>query len=219
MRDLALVPDGGELRLEAGRVVRVHPRQLADLAVERRGEEHRLPFPWKPGDDPVDLRLEAHVEHAVGLVQDEDPNTLERHRTPLEQVVQPAGRGHEDVCRLRALGLRMERNATVDGRHLQVLRAGDHLDVLGHLRAELTGGDEDEGGRTLRVGLESLDDRDSEGERLARTGRRLREDVAPGQQIREHERLDRERCVDIALRERLSRARRHAKLVKRLLHF
>jgi hypothetical protein len=76
VRDLALVPHGGELRLEAGRVVRVHPRQLADLAVERRREEHRLPFPWKPGDDPVDLRLEAHVEHAVSLVQDKHPNTL-----------------------------------------------------------------------------------------------------------------------------------------------
>ena len=32
----------------------------------------------EPADDAVDLRLEAHVEHPVGLVEDEDLRTRER---------------------------------------------------------------------------------------------------------------------------------------------
>src|SRR5918996_253295 len=44
------------------------------------------------GHDAVDLRLEAHVEHPVGLVEDEDLDTVELHRPAVEQVLQAAGR-------------------------------------------------------------------------------------------------------------------------------
>ncbi len=40
--DLAAQASLGQLAFEAGRHVRVAPCHLADLAVERRGEEHRL---------------------------------------------------------------------------------------------------------------------------------------------------------------------------------
>ena len=50
-------------------VARVHVRHPADRAVERRGEEHRLPILREPSHDPIDLRLESHVEHPVGLVR------------------------------------------------------------------------------------------------------------------------------------------------------
>ena len=53
-------------------IVRVRPGELADGAVERGREEHRLAIVGDAAQDPVDLRLEAHVEHPVGLVEDED---------------------------------------------------------------------------------------------------------------------------------------------------
>jgi hypothetical protein len=45
-----------------------------------------------------DLWLEAHVQHAVGLVQREVARAGQRHAAALNQVRQAAGRGHEDVA-------------------------------------------------------------------------------------------------------------------------
>ena len=63
----------------------------ADGAVERRREEHRLPVLRQEANDPVDLRLEPHVEHPVGLVENEDPHTVELDQPALDEVLQPPG--------------------------------------------------------------------------------------------------------------------------------
>ena len=63
--------------------------------------------------------------------------------------------------------------------------------------------------------VDALDEGDREGERLARAGRRLREDVAAGERVREDVRLDRERCVDVTLGERTHDARGHRQARKR----
>ena len=57
----------------------------------------RLPVLRHPLEDAVDLRPEAHVEHAVGLVEDEHANRVERDETPLEQIVEAPGSRDEDV--------------------------------------------------------------------------------------------------------------------------
>ena len=79
--------------------MRVRARQLADLAVERGREEHRLPVAREPPHDAVDLRLEAHVEHPVGLVEDEDLDGVEREQAAVEQVLQATGRRDERRAR------------------------------------------------------------------------------------------------------------------------
>jgi hypothetical protein len=61
------------------------------LAVERGGEEQRLALGRALGHDAVDGGLEAHVEHAVGLVEDEDRHAVERQVAALEEVLQAAG--------------------------------------------------------------------------------------------------------------------------------
>ena len=58
-------------RFEFGRAVRVVARQFPDRAVERCREEHCLAVARQLSDDTVDLRLEAHVQHPIGLVEDE----------------------------------------------------------------------------------------------------------------------------------------------------
>ena len=123
--DLALLALLRQLGLEARRVLRVLARELENLAVERRGEEHRLALARHAPQDLLDLRLEAHVEHPVGLVEDEDADAVERDHAPVDQILEPAGRRDEDVRRLRALRLRAERRAAVDGRDAQLLRCRD----------------------------------------------------------------------------------------------
>ena len=49
-------------------------------------------------DDPADLRLEAHVEHAVGLVEDEPAAVLQRDARTLHEVDEAAGRGDEQLA-------------------------------------------------------------------------------------------------------------------------
>ena len=78
----------------------------------------------------VDLRLEAHVEHAVGLVENEDANVREVDESPVGEILQAAGGGDQDVCALRALGLGLERHAAVDGATLRPSRLGERLELL-----------------------------------------------------------------------------------------
>ena len=61
----------------------------------------------------------------------------------LDQILEAAGRGDEDVSAARALGLARDRRAAVDGRDAELLRAADQLELAGDLRAELARRDED----------------------------------------------------------------------------
>ena len=56
------------------------------------------------GHDAVDRGLEAHVEHAVGLVEDEDAHAVEGQVAALEEVLEAAGGGDDDVGAARPRG-------------------------------------------------------------------------------------------------------------------
>ena len=59
-----------DLALE--RILQVAAHQAVDLAVQGRREQHRLVSSFDAAQQPVDLRKETHVRHAVGLVEDGD---------------------------------------------------------------------------------------------------------------------------------------------------
>ncbi len=61
------------------------------------GEEERLPALGQSRDNLANVVDEAHVEHAVGLVEDEDLDAFEAHEALLHQIEQPAGRGDEKI--------------------------------------------------------------------------------------------------------------------------
>ena len=65
--------------------------------VERGGEEERLTLARAAANDPVDRGTEAHVEHPVGLVEDEDADAVERQCPARELILEPPGRRHDDV--------------------------------------------------------------------------------------------------------------------------
>ena len=69
--DLALLTLGRRRCREPRRIARVTRSEFRDRPLERGREEHRLAVLRNCAQDAVDLRLEAHVEHPVRLVEDE----------------------------------------------------------------------------------------------------------------------------------------------------
>ena len=100
------------------------------------------------------------------------------------------GRGDDDVRAAQPLGLAGDRGAAVRRCDAQPLRLGDEVQLLCHLRGELTRGHEHERGRRRRRRIGALDDRQAEGEGLARACRRLREHVGAREGVRDDELLD-----------------------------
>ena len=89
---------GVGLYLVAHRIVHVAAHEHVDLAVERGGEQQRLPMVLgNLAHDPLDLRQESHVGHAVGFVDHEDPDLIEIELAALEQVDHPARCGDRDL--------------------------------------------------------------------------------------------------------------------------
>ena len=222
---LALALDRQEVVLDVGLglfgcvgvgagVVGVGLGDLAGRALERGREEQRLALAGGAVDDPVDGGLEAHVEHPVGLVEDEDADVLEDDDAAGDQVLEAAGSGDEDVGLADGLDLRSEADAAVDGGDLQALRLGDRADVFDDLTGELAGRGEDQGADAALLGREPLDHRDAEGERLAGAGRRLDEQVVPGERVADDQLLDGEGMGDVTARERTDHRLRDAEIGK-----
>ena len=79
------------------RVVQHLVGEPRDLRRHGRREEQRLALLRQQRDDLPDVADEAHVEHAVGLVEDQDLDLVETDGAAVVEVEEPAGRGDEDV--------------------------------------------------------------------------------------------------------------------------
>lgn len=92
--ELLLVVDVDVQRARAQR----YPRQVLDLCRLRRGEEHRLAvLLGQDLDDLAHLVLEADLEDAVRLVDDEALEVLEDELCVLQVVQEAARRRHDEV--------------------------------------------------------------------------------------------------------------------------
>ncbi|KOT24528.1 DEAD/DEAH box helicase domain protein [Burkholderia mallei] len=87
--------------LDALRILQQTVRERADLAVERRREQHRLARRGRRRDDRVDVVDETHVEHAVGFVEHEHLQFGQIDAAALEVVEQAPRRRDEDLRVLR----------------------------------------------------------------------------------------------------------------------
>ncbi len=197
--DLGHARSAGRDVLDPRGRVRVPLGRPAGLAVERGGEEEGLTIRMRAGgDDPVHGGPEAHVEHAIGLVEHEHAHAVERERAPGEEILEPARRGHDDVCPRRVAGLLLQPGAAVHGAEAQRPGVAD-VAQLGHdLLGQLAGGGEHEGGRPGAVARRAIDERDPERQGLAGPGRGLGQQVAAGQPVGDGQTLDGERCGDAA---------------------
>ncbi len=142
---------------------------------------------------------------------------FERQRAALEEVLEAAGRRDDDVRLGGLAGLGLDADAAVDGRDGERAGMRDLVQLVDDLDGELARRGQHEAGGPARVGGDALDQRDAEGERLARTGRRLGEHVATGEDVLDDEALDRERLGDAALRERGQHGTGYAEIGEGLL--
>ena len=126
--------------------------EARDVVGHGSRKEQGLPVLGDEGHDAPDILDEAHVEHAVGLVEHHDLDRVQTHVALLMQVQKAAGRGGEDI------------EADVD------------------LGGEFAGGSHDEGTAAAGRRPDShrgepLDYREGEGGCLARTGLGAAEEV------------------------------------------
>ena len=181
--------------LMPARIARVLLSDAAGLSFECRGEKEGLAVARHLGHDAVDGRAEAHVEHPVGLVEREHADAVEADRAARDQVLEPAGRGDDDVRLAGELDLALEADAAVDGGDREGARGCDVADLLDDLAGQLARGCEHQCRGALVGGLDEVDQRDAERERLARPGRGFHEHVVTGQRVGNHRRLDGKRTI------------------------
>jgi hypothetical protein len=146
--------------------------ELADLARKRRREETGLALLGHGFDDALDLRPEAHVEHAIGLVYHEVVDATEADRA-LAHVIDEAARCRDDDIRTttECFLLRAHASAADEDRSLDPERASYLAERLIDLEREFARRSQYE---RERLTFEHVGDhRDAECERLA--GTRLRD--------------------------------------------
>jgi hypothetical protein len=160
----------------------------------------------------IDLRLEPHVEHPVGLVQDEDLDLVQANAASLGEVLQtPRGRDQHVSLRVPS-SLLLHADPAVGDAHTETGSLRDLGEVVGNLLCELARRHQDERGRCGILRSNAFHDRQRERERLAGTGRGPGEHVAAGDRVLEHERLDRERIRNAYRAESLDHAGGHAQI-------
>jgi hypothetical protein len=135
-------------------------------------------------EDPLDVADEAHVEHAIGFVENENLHFGERNCALFAQVQQPAGCRHQDVAACAGLvDLRLLGDAAEDHLRAQVDVLAVVGDALRDLRSELARRRQHQRARVAPVaGAQLLQQRQREAGGLAGTGLRAGEHVA----AREH---------------------------------
>ncbi|GAA1309991.1 hypothetical protein GCM10009647_032680 [Streptomyces sanglieri] len=182
------------------RVVQVIPYQQVDVTVQGRREQHPLALRQHLVEQVGDLRHESHVGHLVGLVEDGDGDPVQPAVAAVDEVLEPAGRGDDDLgAGAQRGGLPADRHAADDGGHPQPERAGVRGERVGDLLGQFPGGDEDQGQRAAGVGPVARDpgqQGQTEGEGLAGAGPAAPQHVAPREGVRQGGRLDRERRGD-----------------------
>ncbi len=185
--------------LDRGRIAQDPARQAPDV-VRERGREHQvLPLGGEQRDDLLDVGQEAHVEHPVGLVEDEDLDLAEIGDLLPDEVEEAPGCGDEDLdAAAKRLDLGIHRDPAVDDGRAQRDRPAVGPHALVDLHREFAGRDEDQhpdgvtGRREARVRLvaEAVEDGQDEGGRLAGAGLRSGEDVSALEDERDGRLLD-----------------------------
>ena len=177
----------GLRHLDAHRIVQELLGDAADFRRHGRRKEQRLAGKWDELADALDVRNEAHVEHAVGFIDDQKLDAGEQEPPALEVVEQPAGRGDQNVDAAGELGvLIVERDAADDQRHVELLLGAILDEAFLDLRGEFARRLEDQRARHACPRAAILQDRQHrqrEGGGLAGAGLRDAEHVAPREHV------------------------------------
>ncbi len=178
---------GDDADLHRHRVFEDCLRQLTDFIRHGGGEEQRLPLRGQQLEDAADVGQEAHIAHAVGLVQHQHLDAREVNVSLTVQVKQAPRAGDDDLdAALQGLDLRVFAHPAVDGNGAgfgaRPQRRADVVNLLG----QLARGRDDQCADLAQVpAREPLENGQDEGRRLAGAGLRDAEDVASGEYLRD----------------------------------
>jgi hypothetical protein len=150
-------------------------------------------------EDQLEVLGEAHVEHLVGLVERHHAQVGEVQRLAPQVVERTPRRRHHHVGAAPQGGhLAVELLAAVDRDHRGAELAPVPVERLGHLHRELARRHQHQRQRAPRRGpfaRDALQDGERERRGLARAGRRLPQQVAPGEQRPDRRALDGRRLL------------------------
>ncbi len=111
--------------------------EIGDVFGEGRRKQQVLAFARQPGEDLLDVVDEAHVEHAVGFIKDQDFDVRQVDGLLVGQVEQSARTGDEYVEALGdRLDLRVHADAAKYAGALKRQVAGVDLETVMNLRGE-----------------------------------------------------------------------------------
>mmetsp|Transcript_14451 Transcript_14451/g.30324 ORF Transcript_14451/g.30324 Transcript_14451/m.30324 type:complete len:219 (+) Transcript_14451:706-1362(+) len=115
--------------------------QAPDPGRPRRGEEESVPLPRHLVQDLPDLRLEAHVKHAVRLVENELHYSVQLELPTLEEVIDAAGGADDAVHTVTDVGgLPVLRRPAVAADGPDATSPAEFHGLLLDLNRQLTGG-------------------------------------------------------------------------------
>ena len=206
--------DGAGHDLVADRIVQLGPDEVVDGAVEGGREEQRLVGAGDVAQQPLDLGQEPHVDHAVGLVEHHDLDVAEGDHAPVDEVDQATRRGDDHVDAVaQGSDLVVHAGAAVHRRHPPVDRLGQGFEDLGDLEGELPGRNQDQGSGPLRRRpRDAGENREAEGERLARPGLGFAAHVTAGDAVGDGQSLDGKGKRDTGVVERSHQGGRQAEI-------
>lgn len=175
--------------------------EALDLFAEGGGDEDGLMLVLEVGQDAADVVAEADVEHAVDFVEDDEANFAGLEGVAAEEVEDASRRSDGDVgLSAELVELLPEAVAAIDGDAVKGFVLGEAAEVSDDLCGEFAGRAEDEG-LERPIGVDHLEHREPEGGGFAGTGSGLAEDVASGEDVRDHLALDVGGFVEVNLRE------------------
>ena len=97
-------------------------------------EKQRLALFWKRFKDGVDFALEAHGQHFIRLVQDEESQVTGVQRSPPEMVKHPPWGANDNLRALRDLiDLPLHRGPPVNRDNANVLALAEPFQLVGNL--------------------------------------------------------------------------------------
>ena len=122
--------------------------QPLDLRRHGGGEEQRLASEGQQLDDLFDVGDEAHVEHAVGLVDDQHLDGVEQQLAALDVIEQAPRRGDDDIrAPVDDAVLFGEGNTADEQGDVDLVILAELLEGVHHLGGQLAGGLQYQGAR------------------------------------------------------------------------
>ncbi len=91
-----------------------------------------------------DIREKPHVEHMVGLINNQHFQFGKIDGTTVDMIKKPTGTGHNNISTFQFLNLRINTNATVNSSASQAGLATQSFNSLMNLFGQLSGGSHDQ---------------------------------------------------------------------------